>query len=66
MEDNTLVKSSYSATINVPIEKVGIPDASAGLIVLSFFFLFVLHMRYAHPGYFMPVLTSQGDCNESG
>jgi hypothetical protein len=26
MEDNTLVKSSFSATINAPIEKVDIPS----------------------------------------
>ena len=52
MEDHTLVKSSFSATMNAPIEKVDIPDASAGLIVLSFSFLFMLHMRYVHPRVF--------------
>jgi hypothetical protein len=31
MEDNTLVKSSFSATIHVPIEKVDIPSWCFGL-----------------------------------
>ncbi len=65
MEDNTLVKWSFLATIKAPIESGDIPDASAGLITVSFVFLFMFHMPYAHPEYSMPVLTSQGDCNES-